>query len=122
MFSSRASASRADKRLRRSERARDAAVAASSRAATSAALTELVVLARLYARCDRADDDDCLAPVGAADLWALGIFVGLYFVVTSEPPPPPAGALAALDADADAAADDAEEKDVRLLLNAESPT
>ena len=87
---------------------------------TSAALTELVVLARLYASCDDNDDDDCLAPVGAADLWALGIFLGLYFVVTSEPPPP--DALAARALDGDAAADDREEKDVRLLLNAESPT
>ena len=85
---------------------------------TSAALTELVVLAGLYANCDDNDDDDCLAPVGAADLWALGIFLGLYFVITSEPPPP--DALAPLDGDA--GADDGEEKDVRLLLNAESPT
>lgn len=69
---------------------------------TSSALTALILAANAYRNCAARDDDDhCLDYPGVGDLGAVGVFVGLYFVVTSEPA---LGAGGASDSDGEDAA------------------
>ncbi|KAJ1455642.1 hypothetical protein M885DRAFT_463954 [Pelagophyceae sp. CCMP2097] len=64
---------------------------------TSASLTATILLCNAYRNCADQDDDvrHCLSMPGYADLGSLGVFVGLYFVVTSEAPHDEAVALTA---------------------------
>ena len=62
---------------------------------TAAALTALFVAAHVVPSCAAQGDDDdgaCLTPAGVQDLGALGVFAGLYLIVTSEPPSEPPSA------------------------------
>lgn len=65
----------------------------------AAALTGMILALGAYANCDDYDDDDtaCLSPPGWADLGALGVFAGLYLIVTTEPQAPTAEAIPSSD-------------------------
>ena len=60
---------------------------------TAAILTALILALGAYSNCKYLDDDTdnddddraCLEPPGWADLGALGVFAGLYLIVTTEP-------------------------------------
>lgn len=55
---------------------------------TSAALTAAVLLLDLYHSCDDEDHKEghCLEMPGTGDLGAIGVFLGLYLIITTEPP------------------------------------
>ena len=83
---------------------------------TSSVLTAGIVLSGAYPNCAERDDDDaCLSLPGVGDLGAVGVILGLYFVITSEAAPnkplPDAPAVSPLldgaDGDDDVAGHDA---------------
>ena len=56
---------------------------------TASVLTAIILLSKSYNDCADVDDDaKCLTMPGVGDLGAIGVFLGLYLVISSEPAPP----------------------------------
>jgi hypothetical protein len=54
---------------------------------TALLLTVILILTKAYPDCSDVEDDDkvCLGGVGYGDFGAIGVFIGLYFIVNTEP-------------------------------------